>query len=278
MEGVRFDGPVMDVDEIIECEEGDLVVETCITRTLPPALTLEHGLESISEAVNKLKMDPPSSSSGVLRFQVAVPPSAKALDWFCRQPESSEVFPVFFLSRDTENPTSKSLYLNQNRGVFGIGAAIYFTHSASCASEERTKLRYLSTNSIPITAYGFMDINFNTESSCIKHEAGSFYFFVPQIELKELDDISILAVTLAWSDGMICTFQQAIQSFESSFCEVSCHFCSSTERYNPRYVGSALTKFNMMEDKTVQMLCMNAITLGRRDFGCDFMEMVSSFS
>lgn len=70
VEGLRFDGPVMDVDEIIDCEEGDLVVETCITRTLPPALTLEHGLESISEAVNKLKTDPPSSSSGVLRFQV----------------------------------------------------------------------------------------------------------------------------------------------------------------------------------------------------------------
>ncbi|KAH9772162.1 protein PHYLLO [Citrus sinensis] len=274
VEGLRFDGPVMDVDEIIDCEEGGLVVETCITRTLPPALTLEHGLESISEAVNKLRTDPPSSSSGVLRFQVAVPPSAKALDWFCRQPESSEVFPVFFLSRDMENPTSKSLYLNQSRGVFGIGAAVYFTHPAWCDSEERTKpKRYLSTNPIPITTYGFMDVNFNTESSCIKHEAGSFYFFVPQIELKELDDISILAVTLAWSNGMVCTFEQAIQSFESSFCQVSSHFCSSTERYNPRYVRSALTKFNMMEDKTVQMVCMNAITLGRRDFGCDFMEM-----
>ncbi|KAH9772168.1 protein PHYLLO [Citrus sinensis] len=309
VEGLRFDGPVMDVDEIIDCEEGGLVVETCITRTLPPALTLEHGLESISEAVNKLRTDPPSSSSGVLRFQVAVPPSAKALDWFCRQPESSEVFPVFFLSRDMENPTSKSLYLNQSRGVFGIGAAVYFTHPAWCDSEERTKpKRYLSTNPIPITTYGFMDVNFNTESSCIKHEAGSFYFFVPQIELKELDDISILAVTLAWSNGMVCTFEQAIQSFESSFCQMRCHkpyavgystilsesivrtsaepanfsdiiilvsshFCSSTERYNPRYVRSALTKFNMMEDKTVQMVCMNAITLGRRDFGCDFMEM-----
>ncbi|KAH9707758.1 protein PHYLLO [Citrus sinensis] len=309
VEGLRFDGPVMDVDEIMDCEEGDLVVETSITRTLPPALTLEHGLESISEAVNKLKTDPPSSSSGVLRFQVAVPPSAKALDWFCRQPESSEVFPVFFLSRDMENPTSKSLYLNQNRGVFGIGAAVYFTHPAWCDSEERTKpKRYLSTNPIPITTYGFMDINFNTEPSCIKHEAGSFYFFVPQIELRELDDISILAATLAWSNGMVCTFEQAIQSFESSFCQMRCHkpyavgystilsesivrtsaepanfsdiiilvsshFCSSTERYNPRYVRSALTKFNMMEDKTVQMVCMNAITLGRRDFGCDFMEM-----
>lgn len=43
--------------------------------------------------------------------------------------------------------------------------------------------RYLSTNPSSITTYGFMDINFNTESSCIKHEAGTFYFFVPQVDL-----------------------------------------------------------------------------------------------
>lgn len=79
----------------------------------------------------------------VVNLKVAVPPRAKALDWFCRQPESSEVFPVFFLSRDKENPTSKSLYLNQSRGVFGIGAAVYFTHPAWCDSEERTKPKRL---------------------------------------------------------------------------------------------------------------------------------------
>ena len=65
--GVRFDGPVMDANEL---EDGDFVVETCITRTLPPALTLEHGLQSIREAVEELKLNPPCSSSGVLRFQV----------------------------------------------------------------------------------------------------------------------------------------------------------------------------------------------------------------
>jgi isochorismate synthase/2-succinyl-5-enolpyruvyl-6-hydroxy-3-cyclohexene-1-carboxylate synthase/2-succinyl-6-hydroxy-2,4-cyclohexadiene-1-carboxylate synthase/O-succinylbenzoate synthase len=29
--------------------------------------------------------------------------------------------------------------------------------------------------------YGFMDINFNKESSSIKHEAGSFYFLIPEV-------------------------------------------------------------------------------------------------
>lgn len=70
VEAVRFDGPVVEIGESSEVVDGDLAFETCITRTLPPALTLEHGLQSIKEAVDKLKLDPPSSASGVLRFQV----------------------------------------------------------------------------------------------------------------------------------------------------------------------------------------------------------------
>ena len=69
-------------------------------------------------------------------LQVAVPPGPKALNWFCCQPELS-VYPLFFLSKNTDNPTYKSLYLNGSRGVFGIGAAIYFTNSASCTSREQ---------------------------------------------------------------------------------------------------------------------------------------------
>jgi isochorismate synthase/2-succinyl-5-enolpyruvyl-6-hydroxy-3-cyclohexene-1-carboxylate synthase/2-succinyl-6-hydroxy-2,4-cyclohexadiene-1-carboxylate synthase/O-succinylbenzoate synthase len=47
-----------------------LVLETCITRTLPPALTLERGIESIKAAVDDLKSNPPCSLHGVFRFQV----------------------------------------------------------------------------------------------------------------------------------------------------------------------------------------------------------------
>ncbi|KAJ0096045.1 hypothetical protein Patl1_16607 [Pistacia atlantica] len=308
VEGVRFDGPVIDIDEVMESEDDDLVVETCITRTLPPALTLEHGLQSIKGAVEKLKLDPPQSASGVLRFQIAVPPSAKALNWFCCQPESSAVFPVFFLSKEMENPTCKSLYLNQTRGVFGIGTAIYFTHSSSCAQGERSALkssksapvnnasldvkhwypklqeqifvcRYLSNDSIPVTTYGFMDSNFDLKSSSMKHEAGSFYFFIPQIELNEHEDISILAATLAWSDALHCTFEQTLQSYESSLCQASCHLWPATEGCNSGYIKSALRKLKMVEDKTVQMksVCINAVSMARRDVG-DPMELVSPFS
>lgn len=69
---MRFDGPAVEVSEVSEMEDGDLAVETCITRALPPALTLEQGIEKIREAVEDLKLNPPSTSSGFLRFQVSL--------------------------------------------------------------------------------------------------------------------------------------------------------------------------------------------------------------
>lgn len=68
-----------------------------------------------------------------------MPPSAKALNWFCSQPESSAVYPLFFISKDTENPSLKSLYVNETRGVFGIGAAVYYTPSSFSSSSSRIK-------------------------------------------------------------------------------------------------------------------------------------------
>lgn len=70
--------------------------------------------------------------------QVAVPPSPKALSWFCCQPELSGVFPLMFLSKNTDDPTLKSLLVNGSRGVFGIGAAVSFAHS-SCGKQSLIK-------------------------------------------------------------------------------------------------------------------------------------------
>lgn len=67
MEAVRFDGPIITIEGLEDCE---LVIETCITRTLSPVVTLERGLQSIREAVEELKLNHPPSSSGILRFQV----------------------------------------------------------------------------------------------------------------------------------------------------------------------------------------------------------------
>ncbi|KAL4281360.1 hypothetical protein GQ457_03G011440 [Hibiscus cannabinus] len=267
--GVRFDGPVMDATGV---EDDDLVVETCITRTLPPALTLEHGLQSIKEAVEELKFNPPCASSGVLRFQVAVPPSAKALNWFCSQPDSSGIFPLFFLSKETTRPTCKSLYLNTTRGIFGIGASISFTDSSCVPGELSSSKRFLSNDLVLMSTYGFLDTNFNTELSSVKHKADSFYFFIPQIELDEHEDISILAATLAWSDSCSCTFEQAIHSYESALYQASSHFWPTTERCHSGRIRAAVRKLNVVEDSTMQMAYMN-IPLGGRDFEAYTMEL-----
>lgn len=76
----------------------------------------------------------------ILHLQVVVPPSAKALNWFCCQPESYAVFPQFFLSKEKANQITHSL--NGLRGIFGIGAAILFKGS-SYASREWSSLERL---------------------------------------------------------------------------------------------------------------------------------------
>ncbi|CAN6675731.1 unnamed protein product [Malus baccata var. baccata] len=281
--GVRFDGPEIEVGQVSEAEDGDLVIETGVTRTLPPALTLQQGLEKIREAVEELKLNPPSTCTGIHRFQVAVPPSAKALNWFCSQPETSAVYPLFFIGKDAENPSYKSLYANETRGVFGIGAAVHFAPSSSSSSVKR----YLSNESTSVMAYGLVDINYDHESSFIKHEAGSYYCFVPQIELHEYEGASVLAATIAWSDSSLCTFEEAIHSFELCFDQVSCHCWTTPKSSHSMNIRRTLGKLKLHEDGNVPMVYMNALsssgkyvvanitTLKETPFSCQFCIKLS---
>ncbi|KAF8399244.1 hypothetical protein HHK36_015109 [Tetracentron sinense] len=238
----------------LETEDSDSMVDLCITRTLAPALTFEHGLVKLKEAVEKLKSDPPCCGSGIYRFQVAVPPSAKPLNWLCCQPQSSGVFPQFYLSKEMNDPSCELLSLNRVLGVSGIGAAVYFMGSSSCSLGEWNSIkRYLSVDSPLIRAYGFMGINFDTESSSMKHETGSFYFFIPQVELDEYESNSLLAATLAWNDSALCTFGKAVHSINSSLDQAIHHFSPTRESCDYKAISSTLKEFDLMEDKNIQM-------------------------
>ncbi|TYK09049.1 protein PHYLLO [Cucumis melo var. makuwa] len=272
--GVRYDSPVMGAMELSNLEDVDLLVEMCITHTLPPALTLKQGLESITEAIEKFKLESPRSSQGVFRFQVAVPPSAKALLWFCCQPESSEVYPIFFLSNE-KDPTIKSLYLNDTRGVFGIGTAIYFASLSSTSSKQSTSKRYLMNDSAPIMAYGFVNAN-TGETSSLKNEADHSYFCIPQIELSEYEGISVLSATLAWSESFPCTFEEALHSLGSSIYQISNNFPSS-ENCQYKYMRSSLTASKLV-DGTNQMAYMKVLSVAGESVRTGIMEMVSSLS
>ncbi|XP_028794654.1 protein PHYLLO, chloroplastic-like [Neltuma alba] len=260
VEGVKFDGPMICMDDIVNNGDIDLVFENCITRTLSPALTLEEGLERIKEAVQTLRLDPPCCSSGFLRFQVAVPPGPKALSWFCCQPESSGVFPQIYLSKNSDNPTCKSLHVNGRRGVFGIGAAAAFTGYSSLNTGTQSLFkRYISSDSTLIVAYGFMDINFNQDSDSVNHEDGSFFFFVPQIELDEQDVASVLTSTLAWDDSSLSTFKEALHYLEISLNQLSRHICPTTDTWQSDCTTSALRKFSLVENRSIPRSCFKLV-------------------
>ncbi|KAB1206558.1 Protein PHYLLO, chloroplastic [Morella rubra] len=114
-------------------------------------------------------------------------------------------------------------------------------------------------------AYGFVDINFHKVSSCMMHEAGSSYFFIPQIELDEHEGFSILAATLAWSDSSFCSFEDAVCSFELSLkqnkkgkcparAKASSHSWPTKDICGSKSIRSTLRKLNLVEDKTVTMV------------------------
>ncbi|KAL3510951.1 hypothetical protein ACH5RR_030352 [Cinchona calisaya] len=246
-------------DEVMDSRDAALLVSTCITKNLAPALTVDQGLDRIQEAVEVLKANPPSCSRGMFRFQVAVPPSAKALKCFCSQPESGGVYPWFFLSKE-ENPTYKSLALGRTRGVFGTGAAVYFKGYYSHTSQdhsERQRLNPAMEMDIPM-AYGFLDVSFDVISFSIKYEAGSFYFFIPQIELHEFEEVTVLVTTLAWDISSTSIFEEAIRSYELAIYQARHQLqpfpgeCRSIR---------ALKEFETMEDKIVEMVCMSALQL-----------------
>ncbi|XP_058184561.1 protein PHYLLO, chloroplastic isoform X7 [Rhododendron vialii] len=264
------EGELLGAEEVEE--EAELLFTTCITRTLQPALTLEHGLKTINAAVEELKSNPlPRSTRGMYRFQVVVPPSAKALNWFCCQPESSAVFPQFFLSKEKANQITHSL--SGLRGIFGIGAAILFKGSSYASREWRSLERHLPPDSSLVSAYGFMDVDFNLNSSSLKHQRGSFYVFIPEIELNEFEGISTLAATLVWHDSFLCTFEEAIQSYKLALYQATYYVLPTSEKFYPKCIRSTLKKFNVVGDTNTQMVCINASSIGGGDLGSGSMAL-----
>ncbi|KAG0463359.1 hypothetical protein HPP92_019428 [Vanilla planifolia] len=120
------------VDEFVETEVSDLPVELSLTRSLDPALTLGHAVNAMKDTIKKLKLNPPCSRSGVLRFQVLVPPSIKSLNWLYSQNKLSSIFPQFYiLSRQDLEQSHVPAIMTEIHGVSGIGSAIVFRGSSA---------------------------------------------------------------------------------------------------------------------------------------------------
>jgi isochorismate synthase / 2-succinyl-5-enolpyruvyl-6-hydroxy-3-cyclohexene-1-carboxylate synthase / 2-succinyl-6-hydroxy-2,4-cyclohexadiene-1-carboxylate synthase / o-succinylbenzoate synthase len=62
---------VIDVDEVSNIDDRDLPVDVSLTRRLPPALTVNDGLDALQRAADEAKSSPPGAGSGVIRFEVS---------------------------------------------------------------------------------------------------------------------------------------------------------------------------------------------------------------
>ncbi|KAL4586503.1 hypothetical protein LXL04_011139 [Taraxacum kok-saghyz] len=252
--------------KLLEAEEAELLLATCVTRTLPPALTLESGLEMIRDSVEELKSKP-RAKAGMYRFQIGVSPGSSALSWFCSQNPSLEgsVFPQFFVSRGVEKPTNKSLSFSQTHGVAGFGAAVFIKPPLCSSSiDDISFRRFPSVDSAHLMAYGLF-------GHSRKYENISLYMFIPQIELVDSDGLSILTATIAWNNS---------SHYEEAFDVIMYLTTALTRPLGKEHlnisVNAVLKKFNMVEDKHAQMVYADALLL--KDGFLDHMELENASS
>ncbi|XP_078444001.1 2-oxoglutarate decarboxylase/hydro-lyase/magnesium ion-binding protein isoform X2 [Wolffia australiana] len=198
--------------------DSDAPVKICVTRTLPPALTVSEAVEKMREEVAKMRPNLLNLASGVLRLQIALPPTLKAVNWLF----SSESFPQFYFLANKMGGISPVDLPSGLLGVAGIGAAVH-AKGSSPSSAARKLMRYLSVDSPLISAYGFTETLYNDKLHCVEHVSRSCCAVIPQIEVNEFEDCSIFAWTLAWDDSLLHSFDEAINSAEQElFRVISC--------------------------------------------------------
>ncbi|KAG9448639.1 hypothetical protein H6P81_008604 [Aristolochia fimbriata] len=244
-------------------------VEFCFTHSLPPALTLDVAAWKISEEVKKYKSNPPCSNSGILRFQVAVPPSIKALDWLLSQPHSHAGFPQLHLSRkQLEDSTAGLNSLGEICEVSGLGCAVYFIDSLSQDSSVYSSIaRYLCVDAPMIRAYGFIGIKCGAMLPLLERGA-SGYFFIPQVELDEFESCSILAATLAWDDLLSHPFDKAVQTFELCLCQAAFHVSLPRRTFREKWTDGFKEPASLNAENA-HMVCLNSHSLMIKDGQAD---------
>jgi hypothetical protein len=104
----QHSGLVICADDEIEQDHNMrcLPVDFCSTRDLGPCLTIKEGYAKLKEALQHEKLLTSSCAStltgAVIQYRVLVPPSAKALDWFCSQQTAFPIYPHFYFSSSNQ--------------------------------------------------------------------------------------------------------------------------------------------------------------------------------
>ncbi|KAG7021502.1 Isochorismate synthase 2, chloroplastic [Cucurbita argyrosperma subsp. argyrosperma] len=200
-------------------------VETMETRTFPAVPTVGLATENLRGLVEKLKSEKPAFSSGIIRLQLPIQRHIKAIDWLCSQPL---LLPrIFFSGRsraiDSDPlPAVSSNAHHRLASVAGVGSAVVFCrHHQFSNSDWASIKRFLSKKCPLIRAYGGIRFDSRANISPEWEPFGSFYFMVPQVEFDEFEDDSILAATVAWDHACSWTWENAVESLQSTIEQVS---------------------------------------------------------
>ncbi|MQL91064.1 hypothetical protein Taro_023669, partial [Colocasia esculenta] len=253
--------------------DSELPAELCVTHTLPPALTLVEAVGKLREEVAKLKANPLHAGSGVLRLQVAVPPSIKPLNWLFSQCRSLDTFPQFYFSRSPTYESGLVSFPDGMVGISGTGAAVYVQGSSCHTVVAKNLIRYLSVDSPLIGAYGFIGIDYNNKTCLVKHDSSSFYIFIPQIEVNEFEGCSILASTLVWDDSLSYTFDKAINAIEVKLCQIVCHVPVVSKLCHENWFHYVHGLSSLLEMKDAEMVHLNVKFLERMGANAGSIEL-----
>lgn len=113
----------------------------------------------------------------------------------------------------------------------------------------------------------YQGIHYNKETCLLEDKPGSFYFFIPQIELNEFERYSLLASTLVWDDTLCHTFDQAIHLLEYYLHQVI-HNGPPTLRNQDSVMSSIGRKPFFIESKDLKMINLSADDLLEMDARC----------
>ncbi|URE28041.1 chorismate binding enzyme [Musa troglodytarum] len=219
----------------------DKAVGVCETRTLASVSAPELAVPQLKLAVSALEANPPRSGSGIIRLQVPIRQRADALQWLQAQSQH-QVLPRCFFSSRGQSLDLTSLSLVGNGGglastakddgdeqelvsVAGVGSAVFFQGSYPFALQDwQSVKRFLCKECPLIRAYGAMRFDARTVVAPEWEDFGSFYFIVPQVEFDQLQESSMLALTIAWDNNLLWTWQKAMDELKATLQQISSCF------------------------------------------------------
>ncbi|KAJ3683359.1 hypothetical protein LUZ60_013586 [Juncus effusus] len=244
----------------------------CTTQTLPSVSKPEFAPAQLRSALDALQSDPPNSASGIIRFEVPIKERGDAIEWLHAQTTLPR---CFFSSRSpsVHSPTingGSNGHVSSRKllSVAGVGSAVFFTGSDPFSIHDwRSIKRVLSRETPLIRAYGAIRFDARSEISVEWKDFGSFYFMVPQVEFNELEESSILAMTIAWDDFLGWTWHRAFNELQSTLHKISPYFMKykdsslGTQIINlshipskPTWDNSVMKALNLIKDRDSELV------------------------